>query len=175
MRRHNPPYSKLQRLYLAVALLLVTAIGTAAWTSTTFAKYVTSVSFSDSARVARFVVNASSNSSDTLTIASDAESASYTFTVSNSDSSGTSEVATSYDVTVTFLNDPANLTLALTNGSMNISGTKTGNAYTFKNAGTLQPGTAQTDKLTLTFTRTNYTQSVSWSGITVSVNATQVD
>ena len=166
-----------RRLPLAVYLtfLLVAAL---AFTGASFASYKTVATGSDSARVARFVVTAKPivGQSESLTLDSSNPSAAYTFTVSNSDTKGVNETATSYDVVVTFSQKITGVTMTLKNGNKDITGTTTDNVtYTFKDVGTFAAGTKQNDTLTLTFTAGTDAASGSWSNIKITVNAVQVD
>ena len=166
-----------RRLPLAVYLtfLLVAAL---AFTGASFASYKTVATGSDSARVARFVVTAKPivGQSESLTLDSSNPSAAYTFTVSNSDTKGVNETATSYDGVVTFSQKITGVTMTLKNGNKDITGTTTDNVtYTFKDVGTFAAGTKQNDTLTLTFTAGTDAASGSWSNIKITVNAVQVD
>ncbi len=170
-----------RRLPLAVYLtfLLVAAL---AFTGASFASYKTQATSSDSARVARFVVTAakSEGQREDLTLDSTDPSATYTFTVSNTDANGANinETATSYDVNVVFPNTLSGVSLTLKNNTDNkdIDGTTTDNVtYTFKNAGAFAAGTPQEHNLTLTFAANADAASGSWSNIKITVNAEQVD
>ncbi len=166
----------LQQLYLAVSLLVVLAVGSSTWTSTTMAKYVSSASGSDSARVAAFVVNASGQANETLILDVNEPSVDYTFSVTNAGEKSVSQVTVDYDVTVKFPSALSNVTLTLKKGDAVYTGTTTDNlTYIFQNVGTFQPGVSRTDTLTLVFTRGSGDAAASWSNISVTVNATQQD
>ena len=175
----NKPARRRLPLAVYLAFLLVAAL---AFTGASFASYKTQATSSDSARVARFAVTANSvdGQREALTLDSTYPSATYTFTVSNTDANGVNinETATSYDVNVVFPNALSGVSLTLKNNTDNkdIDGTTTDNmTYTFKNAGAFAAGTKQRDTLTLTFTAAENVASGSWSGIKITVNAEQVD
>ena len=181
---HSPKKTKkprlpLYRLYYAVVLLLVAVSGTSMWTTTTLAKYVTSSSGSDSARVARFAVSAAQSAGQNTEIALDAggtTTANYTFTVSNKTDNGVNETATGYDVVVTFPHKLTGVTLTLKNGETPINGTTTDNMiYTFTNAGEFAAGKEETHTLTLTFTIKDGAEDGKWEGIEIKVRAAQKD
>lgn len=170
----------LHRLYLAVALLLVMMVGTSMWTSTSLAKYITAASGSDSGRVAAFVVNATvaDGQPEVLALDTTDNTASYAFTVSNANNDRINEVATNYDVTVTFPSEISGVTLTLQNGENTpIDGTTTDNVtYVFENAGSFQPGVKSVDSLTLNFALNEGTDTDgNWENIKIVVNATQQD
>lgn len=169
----------LQRLYLAVALLLVMLVGTSMWTTTTLARYITATSGSDSARVAGFVVEAAAkeDQAESLTLDSTNKTASYAFTVSNANSDRVNEVATAYDVTVTFPGALSGTTLTLKNGEHSIEATTTDNiTYVFKNAGEFEPGVGSTDTLSLNFALNDGADTDGkWENIQIVVNAAQQD
>lgn len=171
----NKPARRRLPLAVYLAFLLIAAL---AFTGASFASYKTQATGSDSARVARFVVTAVKDASqkEDLTLDSTKPSATYTFTVSNTDASGVNETATRYDVVVTFSQKITGVTMTLKNGNKDITGTTTDNVtYTFKDVGTFAAGTKQNDTLTLTFTAGTDAASGSWSNIKITVNAEQVD
>lgn len=168
-----------RRLPLAVYLefLLVAAL---AFTGASFASYKTQATSSDSARVARFVVTAAKDASqsESLTLDSSTPSAGYKFTVSNTDANGVNETATRYDVNVVFPNALSGVSLTLKNGTnAAISATPSADSKTFAftNVGTFSAGTPQTHNLILTFTAGTDAAGGSWSNIKITVNAEQVD
>ncbi len=186
-RQYSPQHIKnknkkflLHRLYLAVVFLLFAALGTSMWATAPLAKYITSTTGSDSARVARFAVSAAKSNGQSNSISldeGDAATANYVFTVSNQNTNGVNETATAYDVVVAFPSELSGVTLTLKNGTTSISGTATENdtVFTFANAGRFQAGMAQTDTLTLTFTMTDDARNCTWEGIGITVNAAQQD
>ena len=181
-KKTKKPRLPLYRLYYAVVLLLVAVSGTSMWTTTTLAKYVTSSSGSDSARVARFAVSAAQIAGQNTEIALDAgdaakKQAEYQFTVSNSTDNGVNETATGYDVVVTFQKELTGVTLKLKNGNKTISTmTSTDNTtYTFTNVGEFAAATPQTHNLTLTFTVTDDAADGKWEKIKIEVRAAQKD
>lgn len=184
---HSPKKTKkprlpLYRLYYAVVLLLVAVSGTSMWTTTTLAKYVTSSSGSDSARVARFEVNAAGEDNTTIELdASDAakKQAEYQFTVSNKNKIGdkVNETATGYDVVVTFPRELKGVTLTLKNGNKPIEATLSTDkkTYTFTNVGEFAAVKERIDTLTLTFTVTDDAVDGKWEKIKIEVRAAQKD
>lgn len=183
---HSPKKTKkprlpLYRLYYAVVLLLVAVSGTSMWTTTTLAKYVTSSSGSDSARVARFAVSAEPSEGQTAKIELDAnnqKTGSYTFNVSNKTDNGVNETATGYDVVVIFPRELKGVALKLKNDNNNtIIDTPSidNNTYTFKDVGNFPAGTAQTHNLTLTFAVEEGAEGGTWENIKIEVRAAQKD
>lgn len=180
-KKTKKPRLPLYRLYYAVVLLLVAVSGTSMWTTTTLAKYVTSSSGSDSARVARFAVSAEQSAGQNTEIALDAgdaakKQADYKFTVSNSTDNGVNETATGYDVVVTFPKKLTGVKLTLKNGEKPIDGKTTDDTtYTFEDAGNFPAATPQTHTLTLTFTVDEGAEGGEWEGIEIEVRAAQKD
>lgn len=179
-KKTKKPRLPLYRLYYAVVLLLVAVSGTSMWTTTTLAKYVTSSSGSDSARVARFAVSAAPSEGQPAKIELDAsgeKTGSYTFTVSNKTDKGVNETATGYDVVVTFPKKLTGVTLTLKNGETPIESTTTDSTtYTFDNAGNFPAGTEQIHHLTLTFAIQDGAEGGGeWEKIKIEVRAAQKD
>lgn len=183
MSRHYTPKhitkkkNSLQQMYLAVAMSLVLAVGSFAWTSATLARYASTASSESSAAVAAFVVEAEGADSQSLTLDPDNSTASYAFTVSNKNDNAVGEVTTAYDVTVTFPSELYDVTLTLQNGTATINGTTTDQkTYVFENVGTFQPGVDRTDALSLSFALDEDADTDgSWENITITVNAAQQD
>lgn len=178
-KKTKKPRLPLYRLYYAVVLLLVAVSGTSMWTTTTLAKYVTSSSGSDSARVARFAV--STKGADNTTIKLDAsgeKTGSYTFTVSNKTDKGVNETATGYDVVVTFQKKLTGVTLTLKNDNNNTFSPTPSNenkTYTFKGVGEFAAAEEKTHNLTLTFTVDEGAEGGTWNNIKIEVRAAQKD
>ena len=137
-------------LYLAGILLCLVMIS-ANYTSGLYAKYTTSVSASDSARVAKYDVSidventtVSLSSFDKTTL-----SGKTSFTVKSN-----SEVSVKYSVVITFPNElPNYLEWRVDVGGAVVSDekiTQNGAVYTFTDIGTFAPGTYE-DVVTLTF------------------------
>ena len=167
---------KRRRLPAAVYLcyLLVAVL---AFTGASVAGYRTENSGDDSARVARFNIEAAQadGQSTVFNLNSTTKSGSYRFTVTNG-----SETAVSYDVVVTVPDGkslPNGVTVSLKNGDKPVSSQvdTTGSVYTFPNAGTFEAAIPDTQNLTLTFTAGTGASSGSVSGISVDVVATQID
>ena len=184
MSRHYTPKhitkkkNSLQQMYLAVAMSLVLAVGSFAWTSATLARYASTASGGSSAAVAAFVVEAEGADSQSLTLDTTNSTASYAFTVSNKNENAVGEVTTAYDVTVTFPSALSGVTLTLENGLETFTPTTSDGGITnvFKNVGTFQPGVERTDALSLSFALDeNADTDGSWNNITVTVNAAQQD
>lgn len=177
-KKTKKPRLPLYRLYYAVVLLLVAVSGTSMWTTTTLAKYVTSSSGSDSARVARFAVSAAGAHNATIELdASNKKTGSYTFTVSNTTTNGVNETATGYDVVVTFKKELTGVTLTLKNGNNTFSPTPSNEnkTYTFKGVGEFAAAEEKTHNLTLTFTVEAGAEGGEWEGIKIEVRAAQKD
>lgn len=177
-KKTKKPRLPLYRLHYAVVLLLVAVSGTSMWTTTTLAKYVTSSSGSDSARVARFAVSTApiTQNTEIALDASGTPTADYKFTVSNSTSYGVNETATGYDVVVTFKKKLTGVSLTLKNGNNAVVGATTDNEiYTFTNVGEFPAGTKETHTLTLTFTVDEGAEDGKWENIEIEVRAAQKD
>lgn len=167
---------KRRRLPAAVYLcyLLVAVL---AFTGASVAGYKTESTGDDSARVARFNIEAAQADGQVteFELNSTTKSRSYRFTVTNG-----SETAVSYDVLVTVPNDqtmPSGVTVSLSNGVKPVSGRvdTTGRIYTFSNAGTFEAASTAPQNLTLTFTAGTGASSGSVRDISVDVVATQID
>lgn len=181
---HSPKKTKkprlpLYRLYYAVVLLLVAVSGTSMWTTTTLAKYVTSSSGSDKARVARFAVSAEGADKAIELDAGNTEKnkADYQFTVSNRTINGVNETATGYDVVVIFPRELKGVALKLKNGNKPIEATLSTDkkTYTFTNVGEFAAAKEQIDTLTLTFAIKDGTEGGKWENIKIVVRAAQKD
>ncbi len=167
-KRRLPPY-----IYLAYLLVC-----TAVLTGVSLAGYTTTVSGSDSARIAAFVVTASSTQDGNALVIDCADTSKltqeYQFTVANNQDGKVSEVAANYDVVVT-LNQalPTGVSMTLDGNS----GSASGNTYTFSNAGTFTAAAEEEIIHTLTFTADADTAAATSApiNITVSVHAEQAD
>ena len=174
----NKPARRRLPLAVYLAFLLIAAL---AFTGASAASYKTEASGGDSARVARFVVAAKpiDGQSVDLTLGSENKSATYKFTVSNTDANGVNETATKYDVVVTLPAAlPNGVTMTLTNGTndpVSVTLSADSKTFIFTNVGTFSAGTPQTHNLTLTFTADENAAGGSWSNINITVNAVQVD
>lgn len=172
---------KRRRLPAAVYLcyLLVAVL---AFTGASVAGYKTESTGDDSARVARFNIEAAQADSQGTAFKLDAThlSDSYIFTVTNGSGENVTETAVSYDVVVTVPDGkslPNGVTVSLSNGGKTVSGQvgTTGRVYTFSNAGKFEAASPAEQTLTLTFTAVTGASSGSVSGISVDVVATQID
>jgi hypothetical protein len=163
------------------ALLVLAALALASVAGVTQARYATSASGGDSARVAKWDVGAEPEEGQAgeleLTPGDGDSQASYSFTVSNG-----GEVALTYDVVVTLpkaLPDGVTATLAKS-GAATASKTfssANGTTLTLSGAGYLAPG-AGADSWTLSFAvdgSYSETVDVELDGVKVSVSAAQAD
>ena len=183
MGRNLKQYMNLKQLSLAkvykvAAVLLLLALGSSMLATAPLAKYVTSASSSDSARVAKFSVSAASSgdsaTSREYTLNSTTTTATYDFTVTSN-----SEVATTYDIKVTVPSALQGVTPTLTVGDSTtaISATSISSdnlTYTFKGVGTFAPGN-NSDTLHLTFTKGDDATAATYENIKVEAVVTQVD
>ncbi len=176
----NKPARRRLPLAVYLAFLLIAAL---AFTGASFASYKTVATGSDSARVARFVVAAEKDAAqrEDLTLDSTKPSATYTFTVSNTDANGANinETATRYSIVVTLPKAlPTGVTMTLTRDTDTtaITNTQSGNVYTFSDNGMLfSAAVARPDTYILTFTADSSAGSGTLEGINITVNAEQVD
>lgn len=183
----------LHPLYLVVAVLLLAVLGTSMWTTTVMAKYVTSTTGSDKARVARFDVTAEPmddpapgfylalpdtglEDTDVSTEWEDCteRAASYSFTVTSS-----SEVTVTYDVVIKFTEELSkDVTLTLKKDGKSVDGqvSTDGKTAVFSSVGTFNAGETQSDDWTLTFTVNEGAETGgSWKNIEIEVYAAQVN
>ena len=149
-----------------------------------YARYTTTASGSDSARVAKFdVVNAIQTATQTIQLhfyKSDMLNDTVGFSVTSS-----SEVAVKYDVVVTIptMNSYDWLVVELKLGDTVINGTANGNKFTFSNVGTFSPNDATQRDYTLTFSIKPESQgnppagltNVTDGEVTITVHAEQID
>ena len=161
-------------IFRIAAVLLCLTVMSVWGTSRLYARYSTSASGSDGARVAKFAVSAAPSqgqSTDFGMVTGENSSADYVFTVT-----GNSEVTVKYDVVVTFPAELKGVNLTLKNGD-NVVPAKTSDnmIFTYVNVGEFSAGTVQTDSLTLTFTTTDTATDAAWNGIKIDVYAEQVD
>ena len=166
------------KLYRVVAVLLVLAVGLSMLATSPYAKYATSASSTDSARVAKFSVTAakaSTQTSEELSLSTDSTTATYAFTVTNE-----SEVVISYDVKLTVPSAMTGVTPKLVKAdNTEVTGTTSDNkTYTFSNAGTLAANAGSTNAAnhTIKFALdTSTAETATYTGIKLDVVATQVD
>lgn len=152
-------------LYRVVAVLLVAAVGTSMLATAPLAKYVTKTTVSDSARVAKFSVSATGESSPSYTLDADNNSATYDFTVTSQ-----SEVETTYDIIVTLENAFSGVTLSLDG----VDGRSAdGLTYKFAGVGTFAAGSSQTKSHTLKFTMNDDASTATYPNITVQAVVSQ--
>lgn len=169
-RRHRLPIH-VYLSYLLACTMLATGV--------TFSNYVTGASCTPStARVAAGAVRVTKTSAGSLEIDcrnKENDSATYTFTVSNSDRGKTSEVALGYDVIVELdeaLPDGVDLTL----GNKQAKITDSEKTYIFYNVGTFGANTSDSRKHTLTFSaNSNDLFDEAEIDVTISVRTYQID
>lgn len=142
-------------VFKLVAVLLCLVLVTTHLSSKLYAKYTSRASGSDSARVAVWNVDASSNGSNLVINCADASAVdqvmtdTYGLTVTND-----SEVAVSYDLIVVFNQALADeITLTLDNNAIAATTTTDNKTFVFSNVGQLGVGSTSKDH-TLTFSVT---------------------
>lgn len=197
IKKKNKSRSTLSQLLVIMSGVLVISLVLCLFTLSPWAKYGTSGSGEDGARVARFEVNVedSQTDKDLDFDPSDTDNLTqtYTFSVSNQSSTDNTiinEVATNYDVKVTFPSEftkadtGLDMTLVNDNGTASdttddttTTGTTTDNkTYTFLNVGVFKAAQAQTASLKLTFVLdADNAQEGEWKNISIDVTATQID
>ncbi len=168
----------LERLYIVAAILLLLAWGSSIMATSSMAKYSTSASVSDNARVAKFSVTSAADPAQTtadVVLNSENTTATYKFNVTSN-----SEVTTKYDVKLTTPTEFVGVTPTLQVGSagaeLPATHTRGTTEYTFTGVNTVNAGVQTTDALTLTFKLDATTaSSADYSNISLSVTATQID
>ena len=162
-------------LRIALILLCMTLFSTS-MLSGLYAKYIAKNNGEDSARVAKFNVEAVGLSGDiTVDASAGKTNGEYKFTVTNN-----SEVAVSYDLVVTFDQAlPAGVSLTLQDYGLSIS---EGNTFTFSKIASLAPGMAGTEHtLTFQLDLNAFTEKVSGESVsktvsfTATIRCTQID
>ncbi len=133
-----------------------------------YARYTTSSSGNDSARVAKWDVAVKNFAVSSIRLSENAPDGTYTFTVDNQ-----SEVSVRCIVRVKFPSAPiAGITLTLGTQTLNTDGTKT--EFIFTDA-PIKLGYAQSQSVILTVAAENFNNAIDIDGITVWVDAEQVD
>lgn len=165
-------------LRIALILLCMTLFSTS-MLSGLYAKYTAKNNGEDSARVAKFNVEAAGLSGDITVDASQGDlDGSYQFSVENK-----SEVAVYYDLLITFTEEVSFCNVALANpAGTDVLGIKDGNTITFSKIGSLAPG-AKGDPYTVTFILDldKFTVEVSGESVskavsfTATIRCTQID
>lgn len=162
-------------LRIALILLCMTLFSTS-MLSGLYAKYIAKNNGEDSARVAKFDVEAAGLSGDITVDASIGQTnGEYKFTVTNK-----SEVAVSYDLVVTFDQAlPDGVSLTLQGYGLSIS---EGNTFTFSKIASLAPGMVGTEHtLTFQLDLNAFTEEVSGESVsktvsfTATIRCTQID
>lgn len=157
MKRYTPQHAiKRKRIttgrIIGFCICLMAAAITLA-VGITLAKMVSTAGGSNYAQVAAFIVEASGQADQKLTINYDEviTEVQYPFTVTNQKGGRTSEVSMQYDVTVTLPGVlPDGVTVTLDGKDGTVSEDKT--SYTFANIGSFQAGQDKTNSHTLKFT-----------------------
>lgn len=193
--KNKIPFKLPLRVWLGYLLIL-----SLVFTAVSFAKFATSGSASDSARVASFAVSASTGGEKSLTFDDSAknasgesfsttQTASYDVTVRNTDNNKVSEVVIGYDVIVKVLKSKvtgtdgdiqsnSGLTFKLGESTAPVI-TTSGDYYvfTFSDVGVLPAGvsTEETHKLTITADSDKIQDDFSNIEFSVSVNFEQID
>ena len=169
----------IRRLTLrAVAIALVLMAGASLLIVAPSAKFLTVAGGTDSARVARFSVDATSAATtSSFLLDAGTMSVEFPFTVTND-----SEVMVSYDVKLSLPADIEGITPTLNNGAgKTLAATSVSDdkkTYTFEKASTLAVGGdgVQTETLALVFSLdTSTAKTATYEGIKIDVVATQVD
>lgn len=162
--------SKFQVILLrTVAALLVLVVLSTGMVAGRFARYTTTASSGDGAKVAKYHITVDSASDNAVTLAPDVP-ASYSFSVTSS-----SEVAVAYDLVITLPKKlPDGISLSLTKGENTDVLTSGNGIYTVTDAGNFgaQGGT---DTYTLTFTAEQPIGADKLEGIAIRVDARQMD
>lgn len=172
--------TKLNIPMCAAAVLLFLTLLSIHLTSGLFARYTTTVTAGDSARVAKFDVDVTADIKDITVDCEQSDSGTFTLTVTNN-----SEVTVRYTLILTLLENKQihGTDLYMYKDTDNTPYFPTNNVYTFTNLGTLTPGANQTHNITFgvyswhTVTEdANESPTYNWDlDFNVDVVATQVD
>ena len=155
-------------LRLAAVLLVLVMLSTS-MVAGRYARYTATATASDSARVAKYAISVSSNSNENIAL-SDGVPASYSFSVTSE-----SEVTVEYDLVIILSQEiPSGIDISVKYGDETKSLTQTGNQYTARNIGTFSP-LGGTHEYTLIFTATQPVGAGTIDGISIRVDARQVD
>lgn len=177
----NKPARRRLPLAVYLAFLLVAAL---AFTGASAASYKTVATGSDSARVARFAYSAQPGQNSTAIVldATDAakRAGQYSFTISNKDTIGTSEVAEKCDVIVTCAGKasawlPSGVTMTLTCNGTNYNAAWNGTGYLFSGICTFAPGMEASADCVLKFNAEESADEATLSSISITVYFIQVD
>ena len=177
----NKPARRRLPLAVYLAFLLIAAL---AFTGASFASYKTEAASSDSARVARFAYSAQPGKDPTAIMldATDAakRAGQYSFTISNKDTLGTSEVAEKCDAIVTCAGKtsawlPSGVTMTLTCNGKTYTAVWNGTGYLFSGIYTFAPGTEASADCVLKFNAEESADEATLSSISITVCFIQVD
>lgn len=176
--RHRLPLSTWLGYLLLLTLLL---------SSVTYAAYSSSATATATAQVAKYVVelNTSETSHETsYTSSTQNPQSTYTFSVSNFNDDAVCEVKTNYTIKITFPSAlPTGTSFTLSKGTSPITGTQSGNTYTYTNTAFSFPAnTETTHEYTLTFSvnKTGFQNAYgndpqTLSGIKIDILSSQAD
>lgn len=153
------------------AVLLILVMMTTSIVSGRYARYTSSATVSDSARVAKYDVSVKAITGDQIVLdPNSSNTASYNFSVTSG-----SEVTVEYDLLIELPQAlQEGIVLSLAQGEGNIPLTKTDNTYTAENAGTFTPQ-GGTHSYILTFTADLPIGADQLNNVAIRVNARQVD
>lgn len=183
--QYHPKYAKKQKVRLPLgAYLSYLLIATLLLTGVSFSKYATTGSADDGARVALVMLDGGSDDTNTdLSLGNGVASAAYSFYITNSNASGqVSEVPLSYTIFVTMpggQNLPTGVTVTLTydGGTAYNPVSSENGVYTFNGGADFAAGVSAQHDYTLTFTvdETQISVDSTFTGISISVKAEQID
>lgn len=177
----NKPARRRLPLAVYLAFLLVAAL---AFTGASAASYKTEARGGDSARVARFAYSAQPGKDPTAIMldATDAakRAGQYSFTISNKDTLGTSEVAEKCDVIVTCAGKasawlPSGVTMTLSCNGTYYTAVWNGTGYLFSDICTFAPGTEASADCVLKFNAEATAAAVSLTDISIIAHFEQID
>ena len=166
MTNNRKPHVIVLRLAAVLLILVMLSTGMVAGR---YARYISTATGSGGVGVAKYDISVSAQSSNNLTLASNAP-ANYTFTVTSC-----SEVSVEYDLVIILPKAlPDGITISLSNGTTNVDLTAEGNQYVAVKAGTFTPQ-GGTHTYTMTLTATKAIAADTLSKIAIRVDARQVD
>lgn len=168
MTNNRKPHVIVLRL---AAVLLVLVMLSTSMVAGRYARYTSTVTASDSARVAKYEITVSSEPNESIAL-SESTPASYRFSVTSG-----SEVTVEYDLTIILPQAqalPTGIDISLKYGDEIVNLKQTGNQYAAKNVGTFSPQ-GGTHEYTLVFTATPPVGAGTIDGISIRVDARQVD
>lgn len=166
MTNNRKPHVIVLRL---AAVLLVLVMLSTSMVAGRYARYTSTATASDSARVAKYEITVSSDPNESIAL-SEGTPASYRFSVTSG-----SEVTVEYDLVIILPQAlPTGIDISLKYGDETKTLTQTGNQYTARNVGTFRPQ-GGTHEYTLVFTATQPVGAGMLTSIAIQVDARQVD